>query len=466
MLHGVRTLEMSRDLASVVFGGPATQLVTRLRWVMVVVITLGAPTPTIVTFVMRWASGGVGQFALAYQWPLWLEVWYCVGWWLALGVVLLWYVSLQRELAWMALKQPSTLWIIAMSGLWVAGLASLSEFGIHRSTWITVPIYINCGLFFPLVAMADALPSAMRLSCLRFFGPTAVMAMGAVAIVLRLPTAEGTPGKLVWTVMGTDTVTNLQVITYSSTVIAVLLAEGVLRAWVFPNELAFIRAKLRVRVRGRGSDGAAVAPAVDEEPHFHVRVRVGPEAATPTLAAVARRSGSSVDPGQTESSPVHELQHADGTVEASSFLSAVSATARYGRALSSASEPCLLRFCVEHVPALYVHCMQVPVAPPTPAPDSNLAAPSTRAKRAADAPAVWHGLNGAKRLMAEFKEMRAEIEQAGALGAPCGPARLRNLEFHEDHLFCWRMEVSKGSAAPVSLQSRWYPRLAQHISSE
>ncbi len=42
-------------------------------------------------------------------------------------------------------------------------------------------------------------------------------------------------------------------------------------------------------------------------------------------------------------------------------------------------------------------------------------------------------LSGAKRLMAEFEEVQSEIEQAGSLGAPCGPARLRGLEFSEDN---------------------------------
>jgi hypothetical protein len=42
--------------------------------------------------------------------------------------------------------------------------------------------------------------------------------MAAIALVLRLPTAEDTPGQIVWTVMGTDMVTNLQALTYSATV--------------------------------------------------------------------------------------------------------------------------------------------------------------------------------------------------------------------------------------------------------
>ena len=75
--------------------------------------------------------------------------------------------------------------------------------------------------------------------------------------------------------------------------------------------------------------------------------------------------------------------------------------------------------------------------------DGQVARGSKRAKkRAADAPPIWQGLNGAKRLMAEFKDMQREIEDGGTCGAACGPARLGNLRFHEDNMYCWGMEVS------------------------
>ena len=146
----------------------------------------------------------------------------------------------------MALKQVSTMWIIAMTGVWVAAFVSLWEFGVHRSTWVVLPVYIGCALFFPLIAMADALPPKLRLRVLRFLGPFALGCVAANALLLRLPTAEDTPGKLVWTVMGTDTVTNLQALTYSATVMMVLLAEGVVRSWAFQDQLAFIQTNLCV----------------------------------------------------------------------------------------------------------------------------------------------------------------------------------------------------------------------------
>jgi hypothetical protein len=165
---------------------------------------------------------------------------------------------MQREIAWMALKQAWTLWIIAITGIFVAALVSLYKFGLHRSTWVDLPAYVGCALFFPLVAMADALPPKLRLPVLRFLGPFASGAAASVALVLRLPTAEGTPGKLIWTVMGTDTVMNLEALTYSATVLTVLLAEGVLSSWVSPNRLAFIQTSLDLRpdlVRHFSSDG-------------------------------------------------------------------------------------------------------------------------------------------------------------------------------------------------------------------
>jgi hypothetical protein len=243
---GRRTFDVQRDVARMVCGRSAAALAIRLRWVGVVIGILGAVAPVLVSFAVHWASGGLGQFALAYEWPLWLEVWSCVGWWLSVCMLLLWFASMQREIAWMALKQASTLWVIAMSGVFVAGLISLYEFGGQRSTWVNLPVYVGGALFFPLIAMADALPPKLRLRILRFSGPLALGAAATVALALRLPTAEDTPGELVWTVMGTDTVTNLQALTYSSTVLTLLLAEGVLSSWVFPNKLAFIQASWNV----------------------------------------------------------------------------------------------------------------------------------------------------------------------------------------------------------------------------
>jgi hypothetical protein len=88
--------------------------------------------------------------------------------------------------------------------------------------------------------MADALPPKLRLRVL------ALGAVATVALALRLPTAEGTPGELVWTVMGTDTGTNLQVLTYSSKVLMLLRAKGVVKGWVSPNKLAFIQSSWKV----------------------------------------------------------------------------------------------------------------------------------------------------------------------------------------------------------------------------
>jgi hypothetical protein len=262
--HGTRTFDVQDDLARMVCGRSAAALAIRLRWVCIVICILGAAVPVLVIFVVHWASGGLGQFALAYEWPLWFDLWSCVGWWLLVCVQPLLYASMQREIAWMALKQVSTLWIIAMTGVFIVGWVSLWEFGVHRSTWVVLPTYIGCALFFPLVAMADALPPKLRLPVLRFAGPFTSGAAAMAALVLRLPTAEDTPGEIVWTVMGTDTVTNLQALTYSCTVLTVLLAKGVVKSWMFPNRLAFIQMSLDVAERVSGAaavQGPRAAPA-------------------------------------------------------------------------------------------------------------------------------------------------------------------------------------------------------------
>jgi hypothetical protein len=85
--------------------------------------------------------------------------------------------------------------------------------------------------------------------------------------VLRLPMAEGTPGELVWTVMGTDTVSNLQALTYSTTVLMLLVAKGVTKSWVFPNRLAFIQTSLDVAERVSYGPHSAPASSASVAPH-------------------------------------------------------------------------------------------------------------------------------------------------------------------------------------------------------
>ncbi len=77
---GPRTLDVQNDLARMVCGRSAAALAIRLRWGFIVIGTVGAlaVVPNLLIFAVHWASGGLGQFALAYEWPLWLEVWNCV----------------------------------------------------------------------------------------------------------------------------------------------------------------------------------------------------------------------------------------------------------------------------------------------------------------------------------------------------------------------------------------------------
>ena len=141
----------------------------------------------------------------------------------------------------------------------------------HQSTWVTVPICIDLLLFFPLIAMADALPPKVRLCVLRYLGPAVCGCTTIIALTLRLPAAENTPGLVVWSVMGTDTVTNLEALTYSSTVLTLLLAKGVLRAWILPDQLAFITTKLRLAT-------VTGASASDGPQESGARIAVGPMA--------------------------------------------------------------------------------------------------------------------------------------------------------------------------------------------
>mmetsp|Transcript_27114 Transcript_27114/g.55232 ORF Transcript_27114/g.55232 Transcript_27114/m.55232 type:complete len:297 (-) Transcript_27114:766-1656(-) len=58
-------------------------------------------------------------------------------------------------------------------------------------------------------------------------------------------------------------------------------------------------------------------------------------------------------------------------------------------------------------------------------------------------PAIpWKGLNGAKRLMAEFQALQSEILKGNGQ-ASCGPAKIHDLQFHQDQIDCWRLKLSQ-----------------------
>ena len=66
---GPRTFDVQNDLTRMVCGRSAAALAIRLRWVCVVICILAAVVPVLLIFAVHWASGGLGQFALAYEWP-------------------------------------------------------------------------------------------------------------------------------------------------------------------------------------------------------------------------------------------------------------------------------------------------------------------------------------------------------------------------------------------------------------
>ncbi len=80
-----------------------------------------------------------------------------------------------------------------------------------------------------------------------------------------------------------STVTNLQAITYAATVMTVLLTKGVLRAWVFPDQLAFVQTS--VCVAELAADAA---------------VTQVPRAPTATSGASASVSPQPLDPSSLE----------------------------------------------------------------------------------------------------------------------------------------------------------------------
>jgi hypothetical protein len=184
-----------------------------------------------------------------------------VGLWVAVVIALFHYAPLlQRDIAsaWMVLRTPATLWIFAMTGLFVASLVSIMTYELDRviALPVDIPVYIFCSLFFPLVAMADALPPRLRISFHRIGGVGTMLILTTIGVVLRLPAALYTPGDSKWAVLGVETVSSLYVLQYSTAVLGLLIARGVLYTLIWPSRLAYPRLSLEIR-----EAHVAVAPA-------------------------------------------------------------------------------------------------------------------------------------------------------------------------------------------------------------
>ena len=274
-VDGVRTFDVARDVASLVFGVSVADLAVRFRWPCIALAIVGGVAPIMVVFWAHWARGGWGEYALAYPRPYWNDLWQAAGVWATVPVLLLWFGSLQKDVAWLALKQPSTWWVTLMAAVFTAGDASHLTFALQRELWIDLPVYICCMLIFPLVAMADALPPGLRLPMLRFAGTGLMGLMAVMAVLPRLPSAADAPGCVLWAVLGVDMITNIQASAYSSTVLVALLAEGSAHAWMWPNQLAFIREPIELRLHEPPESGA--------RPHVQVApLHFNPAAAPPT----------------------------------------------------------------------------------------------------------------------------------------------------------------------------------------
>ena len=255
-------LDPSRNIASLLSGVPVGGLVARLRWPCIILLIFSVCPPCILIFALHWATpGGLGEFALAYPIPLWVEVWNATGYWCALLVVLLWYASLQRDVVWMACQEPAMWYIFFMSAVFSASLASLEETGVHRSTWVFLPTYLAIPPFFTLIVLSDALPFSLRLITLRFGVLFVFSLVAIVAVVVRLPTAASTPGLLLWGVFGFEPVTNLEAMAISTGVLAALLAQGAVSAWLWPGEMAFVSNYVTIVERRQPAAGTHHAPA-------------------------------------------------------------------------------------------------------------------------------------------------------------------------------------------------------------
>ena len=240
------TLDVEEDLACLVIGRTLVPIVDsrafRLVFFPVMLLTWSSECLQILL-----ADCDLGQFSWAYPVPLWMDVYRTLAYVCWMPSLVFLYGAMQRRIISRALRQTSTIWIIITTAAFVISHVSYLTFGpLRRSLWLDLPRYMAWTLWFPAVALSDALPGTLRIHVLRWAGVLILTITASICLFLRLPSTP-LPGLQLCTVMGVEEVTHYDVELKSSTILTLLLARGVLKAWVKPRQLAFIGGALVAR---------------------------------------------------------------------------------------------------------------------------------------------------------------------------------------------------------------------------
>ena len=235
---------LEHDLASALCGHTASRLVAT-RWfrlTFTATVCFGALLPEALQVVL--ADCEFGQLPWLYPVPFWLDLWRCLGYWAASPFYFPLFGAMQRELLLKSLSQMSSVWIIVVTCGYISALVSLFTVGLGRSIWLDLPRYAVLLVFFPFMALSDALPEVVRRDVIRYAGAAACVIMATIVTFLNLPWAADAPGIQMWAVMGVESVTNLNMSPKCASILTLLLLRGVVSAWVWPNRLAFIKGPL------------------------------------------------------------------------------------------------------------------------------------------------------------------------------------------------------------------------------
>jgi hypothetical protein len=182
-----------------------------------------------------------GDFALSFPSPAAHDIFRAMSYWLCIVALFLNIASLQAQLASMVIRTPHTIFVIGLSALWVTSLGLLWSGELERSLLLDFPRYVCHALMWPIVSMSDALPPKVRIFVLRYFCLAASLPMFGIAVSLRLPRASFAPGNERLRVIGMIFPSALELMSMCSVLLGLLLLEGVWRAWVHSDELAYPR---------------------------------------------------------------------------------------------------------------------------------------------------------------------------------------------------------------------------------
>ena len=257
-------LDVQNDLASFFIGRSCVQSVQN-KWFLRFTVIWSIFTFSLNLFLQLRFKDCSSSSSLNDSCPVYIQIALNSALIVAFVYIIFFYCSLQRNLLFRIVKTPTTIWIFLVTLVYTFSAIHFRWRNLGAQAVIYSPLYLVTFSIFPLVSVSDALPGKLRKNFLRWIG-IVVIGVSINAFVQKVKTDETIEDleKGLIVSFGSEKITDTSIATRILPILIVLLAEGVVNAWVRPDELAFSYTGVKV-VIGNHNAGKEMESASSKE---------------------------------------------------------------------------------------------------------------------------------------------------------------------------------------------------------